>query len=397
MPTIDLVIPRPHKAQQNIIANSTRFNVLSCGRRFGKDILMINRLVTPETLPHPQAWFQPTYKSLLEVWREVVSILHPIIKRKSVQERRLEFITGGVLDFWSLDDVDAGRGRKYKRVIINEAGLVPHLLQAWNESIRPTLADLRGDAYIGGTPKGRNDFYRMFQRSHSSDDWSSFQHPTHDNPNIAEEEIAAMAADMPEMGYRQEILAEFVEDGAGVFRGVMRAVDDVGQDEPIPDHQYLMGVDWGKHNDYTVIVVIDVTSGHVCHLDRFNKIDYVFQAQRLKVLADRFNPSQIIAEANSMGDAVIEQLQRMSLPVTPFQTTNATKKGAIEALSLAFERDSIRIPNDPVLIGELQAYESERLPSGNMRYNAPSGMHDDCVMALAICYSGMGAGLEIIW
>jgi len=392
MATTELVLtlPRPHVAQQRIIDNATRFNVLSCGRRFGKDVLMINRLVTPETLPYPQAWFQPTYKSLLEVWREVVSSLHPIIDRKSVQERRLELITGGVIDFWSMEDIDAGRGRKYKRVIINEAGMVPTLQQAWNESIRATLADYEGDAWIGGTPKGRNDFYRLFLREQNDPDWTSVQLPTHANPHIKPEEIEAMARDMPEATYQQEILAQFLEDGAGVFRGVMRAVADVGQDEPLPAHQYIMGVDWGKHSDFTVLTVIDVTLGHVCHIDRFNQIDYSFQVQRLQVLADKFQPAQIIAEQNSMGDPIIEQLRIMQLPVTPFVTTNATKKAAIEALSLAFERDEIRIPDDAVLIGELQAFESERLPSGNIRYGAPDGMHDDTVMSLAIGWSGMG-------
>ncbi len=60
----------------------------------------------------------------------------------------------------------------------------------------------------------------------------------------------------------------------------------------------------------------------------------------------------------------------------------------IDALVLAFERGEIGILSDPVLIGELQAYEMERLPSGMLRYNAPEGMHDDCVMALALAYTG---------
>jgi hypothetical protein len=89
-----------------------------------------------------------------------------------------------------------------------------------------------------------------------------------------------------------------------------------------------------------------------------------------------------------MGEPLVEQLQRDGLPVQPFLTTNATKAAAIDALALAFERGDIRILNDPVLIGELQAYEMERLPSGMMRYNAPSGMHDDTVMSLALAWQG---------
>lgn len=90
-----------------------------------------------------------------------------------------------------------------------------------------------------------------------------------------------------------------------------------------------------------------------------------------------------------MGGPVCEQLLRDGLRVKPFQTTNASKSEAIEALALAFERSEIRIPNDPALIGELQAFEAKPLPSGLMRYQAPEGGHDDCVMSLAIAWQGV--------
>ena len=56
---------------------------------------------------------------------------------------------------------------------------------------------------------------------------------------------------------------------------------------------------------------------------------------------------------------------------------------------LAFERGEIKIIPDPVLIAELQAFEMERLPSGMLRYSAPSGYHDDCVMSLALAWHGV--------
>jgi hypothetical protein len=140
--------------------------------------------------------------------------------------------------------------------------------------------------------------------------------------------------------------------------------------------------------------VIDVTAKQAVYMDRFNQIDYTFQVQRLNALAEKFRPYAVIAEQNSVGIPVIEQLIELGLPVSPFNTTNATKKAAIEGLSLAFERGRIQIVNDPVATSELQAYEAERLPSGLFRYNAPEGMHDDTVMALAI---GWTAAREDDW
>jgi len=45
-----------------------------------------------------------------------------------------------------------------------------------------------------------------------------------------------------------------------------------------------------------------------------------------------------------------------------------------------------------VLINELQSYEMERLPSGLMSYGAPDGLHDDCVMSLALAWHGVNHG-----
>jgi hypothetical protein len=78
-------------------------------------------------------------------------------------------------------------------------------------------------------------------------------------------------------------------------------------------------------------------------------------------------------------------------------TGNASKAQAIEALALAFERGDIRILNDAVLVSELAAYQAERLPSGLMRYGAPSGQHDDCVMALAIAWSAVSGQQRAIY
>jgi hypothetical protein len=85
------------------------------------------------------------------------------------------------------------------------------------------------------------------------------------------------------------------------------------------------------------------------------------------------------------------------LPVQPFTTTHASKAQAIEALALAFERGEILIVNDPVLVRELVAYQAERLPSGLLRYGAPSGQHDDTVMALALAWSAVSGRHRLIY
>lgn len=391
MPTLTLTLPRPHAAQMSVIRSAARFNVVDCGRRFGKTTLGLDRCADPAVLTYPVAWFSPTYKMLLEVWREAAIIFQPIEKRKNAQERRIEFITGGLLEFWSLDDINAGRGRKYKRIIVDEAAMVKALMTHWQIVLRSTLADYEGDAWFLSTPKGRNAFWQMFQwgQDPARPEWKSWQMPTASNPFINPVEIEAMRQSMPELIYNQEVLAQFLEDAGGVFRRVMDAATAQELSAAAENGQYIIGVDWAKYTDFTVLTVLDMRSRAMVYLDRFNQVDYRVQVDRLIALCGRFNPVAIIAERNSMGDPLIEDLQRRGLPIIPFTTNNASKSRAIDDLALAFERGDIAILSDPVLIGELQAYEMERLPSGMLRYSSPPGMHDDCVMSLAIAWQGL--------
>ena len=355
------------------------------GRRFGKSLLGQNRLITTALLNGlPAAWFAPTYKLAGDAWRELQRTLRPITTDANQTERRLETHGGGVLEVWSLDSADAGRGRGYAAVVIDEAALVQNLDQAW-QSIRPMLTDFRGSCWFLSTPKGTgNYFHQLFLRGRdpSIADWVSWQMPTSARPGIDPNELEAARLDVSELAYAQEYLAQFVTWTGSVFR---RITDCVG----IPTGQaVVIGVDWGRTNDYTVFVVLSDT-GTVLEIDRFRGLEYSLQRGRLDALAKRHGNPMIVAESNSIGGPVIEQLARDGLSVRPFTTTNATKAAIIERLALAFEQGTITIPNDAVLIGELQAFEATALPSGMMRYAAPAGGHDDIVLALAIAYSDL--------
>ena len=97
-------------------------------------------------------------------------------------------------------------------------------------------------------------------------------------------------------------------EGAGVFGGV-HAVSRLPQRGPERGHQYVMGVDWGRTNDFTAISVLDATLGEQVALDRFSDIDYEYQSERLHRWAELYKPVQIVAEANSMGGPLVERLQ----------------------------------------------------------------------------------------
>jgi hypothetical protein len=330
---------------------------------------------------------------LSDDWRMLTDMLSSVTDRRNEQEKQLRLISGGLIDMWSLDNPDAIRGRKYSRFMVNEAAFVPALLNIWNLVIRPTLIDLRGDAFFSGTPKGRNGFWQLFNMK--GDEWARWQMSSYSNPFIPPEELDALKTTMTERAYQQEIMAQFLEDGGGVFRYVLDAATLTKQ-EPESGNSYVIGVDWARSEDATVFAVMNSNTKNCDFLDRMTNVDFASQRLRLKALAEKYNNAFILAEQNSIGQPQIEELQNMGLKVQGFLTTNASKASIIQALELAFEQRTIKIVNDEALINELMSFESTKLPSGLVKYGAPEGMNDDCVIALAIGYNGVCETLEVV-
>jgi hypothetical protein len=155
-------------------------------------------------------------------------------------------------------------------------------------------------------------------------------------------------------------------------------------------------VDWGRDHDYTAIAIIDAETKHMVALDRFHQIGWELQRGRIAALYNTWHPAVIWAEANSIGQPNIEALQAEGLPVRAFFTTAQSKKPLIESLALGIERREIALLPDDVLLGELASYQLERLPGGGYRYSAPSGGHDDTVIATALAWHGTRAGRIVI-
>lgn len=389
----------PHAGQRYVREHAKRFTWLSAGRRWRKTTLAMTICIEEALKGKSIMWGAPVYDQVRTCWDETLHAA-PTVGRFSKSEMTVYFPRGGRIIYRSLDNPDNVRGKTADGVVIDEVADVNSL--AWYEVLRPMLIDTNGWAWGIGTPRGRNWFWMEFTAGLHRPDTTSLQAPTlgveivdgalirkpHplENVNIAFTEIENIYRTMPERSFRQEILGEFIDDGGGVFRGVQVCATAEPQMGKIDGHSYVFGVDWGRTNDATVFAVVDTTLGHLVALDVLKDTGYGLQVGRLKVLAERFAPLQILAELNSMGGPLVEQLQGDGLPVYGFTTSNASKALIIDALALAFERERIKVIPDTRLLGELEAYESERLPGGLIRYGAPEGMHDDTVIALALAW-----------
>lgn len=381
-------LPPLHPGQAKVLQSRARFKVLACGRRWGKTRLSAVWLTSIALQGGRGWWVGPEERRAKEGWYDLVDLSRMIPGARSVYEDKILYYPGGgMIEIRSAHDPDQLRGAGLQGLVFDEAAFVQSE-DVWDASLLPTLLDYKAPALIPSTPKGRNWFWRLYQQGldPAFPDVESFNFPTVTNPYIDPAEIEQIRLRTPERTFRQEYLAEFLDDAGGVFRYVRDAVN-VQTDKYDPDHQYVIGVDWGKEKDFSVFICVDVTEKRVVEMLRSNKVEYALQRGRLMAMYERWLPVVIIAEENNIGKAVREQLERDGLPIRPFVTSNTSKQEIIDQLALAFEQHTISLPDDPVLLGELEAYEMQRLPSGRMRYQAPNGMHDDCVMALALAWS----------
>lgn len=267
------------------------------------------------------------------------------------------------------------------------------------------LADRSGSAWIMGTPKGKNDFFHFFLRGQDDvledgtrNDWASFQYPTHANPFIKREELDMLQREMSEDIFKQEVLAEFLDTGGVVFKGLaaMRTRSAMLALLPQADH-CRVGLDLGRHNDFTVLTALN-PQNQVIGFDRFNQIDWVIQKQRIHAFCTRYR-GKVIMDSTGLGDPIYADLVASGLLVKAVKFTNDRKKQLVQNLQLLIEDGVLAIPpegqtSDPShdlapLWKELSAYTFDVTATGKVRYGSPAGMHDDAVTSLFLAASEM--------
>lgn len=385
----------PHKGQRRIHNSKARFRVVACGRRFGKTLMAIYEVLL-FALTHSNsncAWVAPWFRQSKVVYRLIRKIFAKtgtsIIVRKSDSELRFEFRNGSVLQFFSAENYDALRGDGYHFIVIDEAADALRDPKIWTDAIRPALSDTNGVALIIGTPKGRNLFFQLFNRGDDPEypEWASFHAVTADNPHIPKAELVAAKKELPEDTYQQEYDARFLEESAGVFRridGILAGTFDPYY-EPELGHQYMLGWDPAKYQDYSVLTLFDLTTSRVVWWDRFNHFDYTYQVERVVAVAAKFN-AFILMDSTGVGDVIFEQLQLKYSNCDGYVLTNPSKETLIEKLQLGIQDRAFTMPDIEVAVNELRQFEYRMSPSRNIIYSAPPGAHDDCVISLALVF-----------
>lgn len=270
-----------HTGHLAVIKDQARFKVLSCGRRWGKTLITSLMALSVLMQVNRRVWIvAPDYTLAEKVFRELYTILVTQLKiikpgkqgkaRNQKGDYYLETPWGSVLEAKSMENPDSLAGEANDLVIVDEAALNPSIEDIWTQMLNPTLMDKEGSAVFISTPRGKNQFYKLFlfgqtgrkQRegkleitfdeeagvNNDMREWSSFQKSSYDNPLLAvnpeksKEEIdgayrrAALSGKI--LKFRQEYMADFEAVSDSCFPGF---VTDSTEQKP---HANVVDYNW---------------------------------------------------------------------------------------------------------------------------------------------------------
>lgn len=393
-----LVVPHDG-GQREILENDARFQIVCCGRRFGKTVVGAKKALL-RARKHNQMiwWVAPTYKVVKRGYREVLRQLpddvltHVPPQDSSFDAGRsviLKFKNGTRMEFYSAERPEGMLGEGVDLAILDEAATMPR--GVWETIIRPTLMDRQGSGLLISTPRGRNWFYYMWQRGQETEEYpeyKSWRFPSSDNPYLPESEIVAMKEELPMLIYQQEVLADFIASAGAVFR----YSTDIIVSKKKPAGHVVVGVDLAKSNDFTVFSAARAEDGEPCGYDRFVDVAWGLQKVRLKNFVKRLEREgathvTLMIDSTGVGDPIAEEIEADGYDVVPINFTKH-KQNMVTQLSKDLEDGTCRIDKDEP-IHEYENYTYTLTPTGKFQYGAPEGQHDDVVSAKMLQHWGV--------
>ena len=372
--------------------------ILACGRRAGKTTAIKAEIVREALRPKEEQFgvfhapyiyvIAPNYELTMKVWEPVWNLfvgpgaaLRDFYASHDKTRKLIELVNGARIQAKSADDPTALQGDRVTAAFVDEAhDLNP---EAW-ANFMPALADSDGRLVAIGIARGKGNFRTYWQVGQEDDSrYYSASVTSLEHPNIDEESLEEFKRDLTETQFRQQYMAEWVEDDGQVFRNFEDCFDSRWEDPQ--NSSYLMGLDLGKIEDYTVAYVIDIQKMKFVARDRFNGLDYTLLGPRIANLYKKYNCQTIHLDGSGIGEPVSDILRHEGCSVSSFKFTNDSKARLVSTLAAEVEHKRVHFSeSDDVLKKEMELFEGTVLPGGGVKYSHPPGYHDDSIMAAGL-------------
>ena len=356
--------------------------VVSCGRQVGKSTVASQIICNWcfNNYEYKVGFYAPTYKQAREQYKRMEKGLRKVRDIEFNKSELLITFPNGSSCLFITADNDGMRGYSFDSIVIDEAGFVKD--EIFNAGILPTVAVSvsrgNGKILLISTPKRKNYFYEYFSKDIEGK--LSITATSEEGGFISKNLLKQIRANTPEHIYKNEYLAEFLEDGTGVFRYLACINDNIRAESEL----IYAAVDWGIEDDYTVLTIQD-SVGNVLLQERWTGIDWIKLIDKIVDRLNIYNVNTIWSEVNGIGNMPTKELRKKFPNTKDWNTSNKSKVDIINKLAADFQTESIKIPREDSLFRELDAFELKYTPkTKKVTYSARSGFHDDNVMSLAI-------------
>ena len=394
-----------HTSQLEVLKDKHRFKVINCGRQWGKSHLAAAfSIMMSMSHPNSVGWvISPTYRQSGFLFDKVVTLCKeynvPIKVKKSNQEMTITFtLNGSQFHALSGDDPDKLRGQTLAYLIIDEAAMLKDEL--WTKHLRPMTAVHSSPVMFISTPKGKNYFYDLFKMGQDKDNkqWYSCTYTSYDGIICAndkgrshpgKDELDAIKAETDDLTWRQEYLAEFLDSGGVVFNEYHCMLDDMSK-ECEEGVLYYMSIDLAKHKDYTVVFVAEAETGRIVDYYRVTGLSWESQIARIKEMSDYYSHPRIFVDSTGLGDTIVERMiVQEGLDVHGIVFTSKSKQQMVQNLAVMLQHGELLVPDVREIKDELDRYTFTHTSTGQFKYGAPDGYHDDIVSSLMLLAWGL--------
>ena len=381
-----------HQTQKIVATSKNRFRVVNCGRRWGKTTLAILEMVAKAVFKDGSrvVYIAPTYQQARDIaWLELKKICLPVTI--TVNEARLEITIktkgGGSSIIWlrGWESVETLRGQAFDFIVIDEIAMMRNFWINWEEVLRPTLTDKRGEVLFVSTPKGFNHFYDLCNKELTDNDFKTFHFSSYDNPFLPVDELDKAKATMPPDRFAQEYEASFQKTQGLVYKEFDRAKHLYDEELSPNKYQKLGAVDFGYRNPAAVLSAL-WTGERLLITDEWYKrertdiqiVEYVALCKFKEVYPDPENAS------------AIEELRRQRINVKEVAKGAGSIKAGIQMVREMLIRGDLLINKRCInLIAEFEMYSYDDDKNERNEQENPVKANDHALDALRYLVSSL--------
>lgn len=365
-----------------------------CGKSYWLNMITLNTAINYRN--NRVVIVSPTFSNGKKMYKELekyFSVMpQGIIKRSSLTDLSFELSNGSSIQYKSIEQGNALRGDKANLLIFDEAAFIS--TEDAMSLCFPYVNTTQGAIILVSTPKFKDEnnlFYKFYKKGIEEKkvkcktlDWCDWD----TSALLSEEQKQLYKETMPPQIFLNEIEGEFIDAKSELWN-----IENVLLQQPAtPTTKQFAGLDWatGSNNDETVLSVFNEFKQMVA-LFRWKNEEPTEQIQQIIQKIKAHNITKLTAEKNSIGDVYLSMLKKaisdnhLNCIVTPFDTTNTSKRQIIEHLQVEINNQTIKLINDNTLKLQFVMFTTQATPTGKITYgNQSDKYHDDIVIATAL-------------